>query len=154
MPLWIVFSVCTYLASVTPNLTFCCWSAYASRFDMLCIQKCSCCKVWLHELVLLFYQLEPVASELFYQQSLSTHRIVIHWNFSFFPLIIFCKPCLCVKMLIYQQFSKILRPPHLALMAMLCSKSTYINFFFFFTVLMHEMKVSRLLWPCLTPSLV
>ncbi|MEQ2309026.1 hypothetical protein AMECASPLE_034357 [Ameca splendens] len=52
------------LTGVAPGVVFCCCSPSASRFDVLCVQRCSSaclgCNEWLFELLLPFYQLEPV----------------------------------------------------------------------------------------------
>ncbi|MEQ2300626.1 hypothetical protein AMECASPLE_027644 [Ameca splendens] len=74
-----------------PVLSCSCCIPCTSRFHVLCIQRCSSaclgCNEWLFELLLPFYQLEPVwpfSSDLWHQQGICAQRTAAHWIVSLF----------------------------------------------------------------------
>uniref|UniRef100_A0A3B4ZJ67 L1 transposable element RRM domain-containing protein n=1 Tax=Stegastes partitus TaxID=144197 RepID=A0A3B4ZJ67_9TELE len=78
------------LTGVIPGVVFCCCSPSASRFNMLCVQRCYSaylgCNKWLFELLLPFYQLKPVcpfSSDLWHQQGICAHRYFVSLDFFF-----------------------------------------------------------------------
>jgi len=105
---------CSQLTGVAPGVVFCCCSSSASRFDVLCVQRCSSadlgCNEWLFEWLLPSYQLEavwPFSCDLWRQQDIFSQRTAAHWIFSLFQTSL-CEPWrwLWEKSPVDQQFLK------------------------------------------------
>ncbi len=84
-PVWIVASI----SRVAPGVVFCCCSPSASRFDMMCVQRCTSaflgCNEWLTWVTVAFLLVQPVwpfSYDLWHQQGILDHRTAAHWIFS------------------------------------------------------------------------
>lgn len=99
---WTVALVsCSWLTGVTPSVVCCPCSCFNDQHVVhLCcasqrnIQRCSTAKLdsdkWLLELLLPYYKVWLLSSDLWYQQGVFAHRTAVHWTFSLWTTL--CKP--------------------------------------------------------------
>lgn len=98
---------------MAPGVVCYCCGCTASGFDELCVQKCSCpklgCNKLLFDLLLLFYQNEPIwpfSNHFWHQQGIFSHGTAAHWTYPCFWAIFLKQRSVWMKIPANQQFRK------------------------------------------------